>query len=221
MPEENGRLKPEDEKRIRSNFVLLKGEIDGKDFVDFLYQEHVFDGDDKEMMNACKIRSERADLLLTSLLKSGPGKSYKCFFQILNEKYPTLASILERTPTDDCSSRSYYSWFDSVDEVKKRHKITQADTCKLFECFDDNWPNIFHQLGFSSGEIEQEYIKHQHDSRAEMMSLLMKGNRQRVTVVQDDRDFTLEEVVEALKRVEDTAVCFIKWDAVKQFVNKI
>lgn len=91
MPAQNGRLKAEDEAKIRVHYLEIKKNIDGADFIDEFYSKGVFTLEDMEDIKAEKTPLARADLFLSKLFHSGPNGAYTAFLEVINNKYKPLA----------------------------------------------------------------------------------------------------------------------------------
>lgn len=95
-----GRLKSEDEERIKKNYQLLKDEIDPKYIVDHMFSKSIFSLDDKEEILCHPSRGGRAEAFLNKLLNAGPNKAYVIFVNVLEEEYPHVAERLKSTVLD-------------------------------------------------------------------------------------------------------------------------
>ncbi|KAI8787977.1 death domain-containing protein CRADD [Biomphalaria glabrata] len=83
-----GKLKPEDEKCIQTNYVYLKENLNALDIVDYLYQHSVITLDDKQNISKPGLsRPDRNEVLLSTLLNAGPGDAFKYFLASLSKQY--------------------------------------------------------------------------------------------------------------------------------------
>uniref|UniRef100_A0A2C9KSP3 CARD domain-containing protein n=1 Tax=Biomphalaria glabrata TaxID=6526 RepID=A0A2C9KSP3_BIOGL len=207
MPQ-RGRLKPDDEQRVRENIIKLKENIDGQLFLDLFFQKKIITQDERLQIKALPTRLKRADAFLDRLLDSGPGDAYGCFIEILRQHYEAIANTVQQGMVGS----SYYSWFENSNNfssVRRDHKLKAADISQLAECFQVNWPVIFLRLQFSSCLIEQEYVRNPQDKRAVIVNLMKK------------RDITLKTLVETLRKVEDDHSAIFDWKTLEKFVAKL
>lgn len=175
-----GKLKPEDEQRIRKNFTYLKEEIDGKHIVDHLYQENVISLDDKEEIIHQVTRGQRTEKLLMILLNAGPGKAYQVFFKALEEQYPHVATTLKDTPLQDPSEskeENLYEWFGQLPDWFKNSEIKDATASRLSTCFGKNWESLMLSLGHKQPVIEIEMQNCGHNARRAITGLLIKWHQ--------------------------------------------
>jgi hypothetical protein len=117
-PPERGRMDPEDEKTLQSNFLYLKKNLDPGLVVDYLLQERVINFDQKEAVQSEKTMSDKTDKLTKILLLAGPN-SFKMFLECLRKcGYKFIA--------DHMSKGIYY-----VNIYKTRHVAALSD--KVFQ----------------------------------------------------------------------------------------
>ncbi|CAL1527015.1 unnamed protein product [Lymnaea stagnalis] len=175
-----GKLKAEDERRIRQNFVYLKEEIDGKHIVDHLYQRNVISLDDKEEIDSQITRSQRTEKLLTILLNAGPGAAYQVFYDALEEQYNHVAKVLKDTPMQDLNEareEELYDWFDKLPDSFKKSETTDAALSRLATCFGKNWESLMLILGHKQPVIEIEMQNCGHNGRRAITGLLIKWHQ--------------------------------------------
>lgn len=101
-----GRLKLEDERRLRKNYEDLVDEIDGKYFLTTLFSKNIFTLDDKEEVESLRTRKKRAQKMLDKLFHCGPGDAFSEFMKILEKEYPHMADKLKNTVIEDTPDHS-------------------------------------------------------------------------------------------------------------------
>ncbi|XP_059165231.1 uncharacterized protein LOC131947869 [Physella acuta] len=212
MPEQHGRLKKDDENKIRVHYVEIKNNIDGKEFTDEFYSQGVFTYEDKEEIDREKTRLARAELFLGKLFHSGPYGAYPAFVKVVNIKYQGLAEIFnEEIPASEYPSK-YYSWFDTVKDERRAKIPTDKELSDLAQCFIFNWQNAYLDLGFTSGELEQGYIRLKENAHAQMTQHL-------VTLKNKNSAFTFKYLIDKLVNLEKGGNTFFDWDTIKAIVN--
>lgn len=89
-----GKLKEQDERKIRSNWMLLLEELDGEHVVNQLFQKNIITLDDMHQVKAEKTPRRRTEALLKVVLHAGPGAAFDEFVSALKETYPHIADKL-------------------------------------------------------------------------------------------------------------------------------
>lgn len=101
-----GRLKLEDERRLRKNYEDLVDEIDGKYFLTTLFSKNIFTLDDKEEVESLPTRKKQTQKMLDKLFHCGPGDAFSVFMKILEKEYPHMADKLKNTVIEDTPGHS-------------------------------------------------------------------------------------------------------------------
>ncbi|KAK3591373.1 hypothetical protein CHS0354_005289 [Potamilus streckersoni] len=102
MPLERGKMRPEDEKKIRKNFVTLKKNVDPLDLADYFIQEELFDFSDINRINSYNPNTvaNRWQGFASLLFDCGP-KAYETLLLALEEcKYHDIVRSIRTTKSE-------------------------------------------------------------------------------------------------------------------------
>ncbi|XP_059143110.1 death domain-containing protein CRADD-like [Physella acuta] len=207
-----GKLKSEDEERIKKNYQLLKDEIDPKYIVDHMFSQSVFNLDDKEEILCHPSRGGRAEAFLNKLLNAGPNKAYAIFVNVLEEEYPHVAEKLKSTVLDIKLEECPYSWFDDSSDIDKNHRITQAEASRLASCFGKNWEHVMLQFGHRMASIEIELQSKGNNIRLTITNLLIRWCQQQ------GNNATYRNFIDTLKKASETQVATIDWEGIQEIM---
>ncbi|XP_055873117.1 uncharacterized protein LOC106050690 isoform X1 [Biomphalaria glabrata] len=94
-----GKLKQQDDLRLRKNHLLLKNELDALKITDFLYEKDILDRDDIERIESGRTTMERNEILLRRISNIGPEGAFDIFLDSLKEDYKHLYDALVKEPT--------------------------------------------------------------------------------------------------------------------------
>ncbi|XP_055873119.1 uncharacterized protein LOC106050690 isoform X2 [Biomphalaria glabrata] len=89
-----GKLKQQDDLRLRKNHLLLKNELDALKITDFLYEKDILDRDDIERIESGRTTMERNEILLRRISNIGPEGAFDIFLDSLKEDYKHLYDAL-------------------------------------------------------------------------------------------------------------------------------
>lgn len=99
MPLTQGKLHPDDERRIKKNIRDLKRDMDAKDLIDYFIEKEIFDFADLEKINGYNPNTSdnRNNCFFILLLQSGP-QAYSVFLDSLRVNgQDHLADLVENT----------------------------------------------------------------------------------------------------------------------------
>ena len=91
-------MDPDDENRIRTHYVQLGQDMDGKKVARFLYSWKIFDEDDKDRVCAQTTRSDQNYKLLDLILHKGPMACKQFRQALMKTNSQHLVDILDKSP---------------------------------------------------------------------------------------------------------------------------
>ncbi|KAK0047191.1 cytochrome P450 2U1 [Biomphalaria pfeifferi] len=171
-----GKLKPEDERCIQTNYVYLKENLNALDIVDYLYQHSVITLDDKENISKPGLsRPDRNEVLLSTLLNAGPGDAFKYFLASLSKQYLHVLKKVQNKEgrTVDSGEQQTQSLLDKL-----------ADKDRIIANLKDENESLKIDLSTSKMEIEKltkdlkttnEDLKYQKSENAKLLGQLAKA----------------------------------------------
>ncbi|GFS20672.1 death domain-containing protein cradd [Elysia marginata] len=196
MPVKKGKLKPDDEAKIRSNYLFITEQVDARDLTGGLYQENVFTVDDVEEIEALPSRAKRTEKMLSLLLGSGPGEAYNNFLKVLKVAYDHVAEALEATSTE-VEQNSTWTWFDEMSDETKSMTISDGDSSRISSKIGTGWEKVILCLGLTNVNISQVQSKHPNDRTLVITNLLIRWRQSK------GRAATLQSLVQVLREVDD------------------
>ena len=127
--------------RLEKNYRAILRDLEPGKVLPYLFQEGIFDLDDKDEVNAEKTRKKKAEVLLDKLQREGP-RALEVLVSALRQKQPHLAGILE-TPVPGETGNFFI--FNQSDVMSKSVEALVCFGHEIFilHCENNRIPELF------------------------------------------------------------------------------
>jgi len=172
-PVQRGKLKWEDEQKIRKNYNDICKNIESQDLTPQLFAQNVINEDDKDVINSKATRRERAEALADRMLNAGKGDNFQIFLNILKEEYTDLVEQIESTEVSD-DKKEDLQLPDSVLSLP----VTDKHASRVSGYIGKGWRHLMIELGLSPIKIDRESGQHGEGTTTTLTNLIIQWRRQ-------------------------------------------